>query len=33
MSRVVLRLFIVEPLESFDSNVESDLDALNIRGN
>jgi len=28
----MLRLFIVEPLESFDSNVESDLDVSNIRG-
>jgi hypothetical protein len=28
---LVLRLFIVEPLESFDSIVESDLDAMNIR--
>jgi hypothetical protein len=29
-SRVVLRLFIIEPLESFDANVESDLDVSNI---
>jgi hypothetical protein len=28
----MLRLFIVEPLESFDSCVESDLDVSNIRG-
>jgi hypothetical protein len=28
----MLRLFIFEPLESFDANVESDLDVLNIRG-
>ncbi|HET8780457.1 MAG TPA: hypothetical protein VFM66_10310, partial [Agromyces sp.] len=27
----VLRLFIFEPLESFDHDVESDLDVLNIR--
>ena len=27
----VLRLFIFEPLESFDSCVESDVDVLNIR--
>jgi hypothetical protein len=30
-SRVVLRLFIFEPLEIFDVNVESDLDVMNIR--
>jgi hypothetical protein len=27
----MLRLFIFEPLESFDTHVESDLDVLNIR--
>ncbi|GLK29184.1 hypothetical protein GCM10017608_31200 [Agromyces luteolus] len=30
-SRVVLRLFIIEPLENFDHNVESDLDVMRIR--
>ena len=28
---MVLRLFIFEPLESFDVYVESDVDVLNIR--
>jgi hypothetical protein len=28
---MVLRLFIIEPLESFDARVESDLDVSNIR--
>ncbi|WP_353813354.1 hypothetical protein [Agromyces sp. SYSU T00266] len=28
---MVLRLFIIEPLENFDDNVESDLDVMNIR--
>ncbi|MRX44594.1 hypothetical protein [Agromyces kandeliae] len=28
---MVLRLFIIEPLENFDHNVESDLDVTNIR--
>ncbi len=30
-SRVVLRLFIIEPLESFGLCAESDLDVLSIR--
>ncbi|MFB9957766.1 hypothetical protein [Agromyces bracchium] len=28
---MVLRLFIIEPLENFDNNVESDLDVMRIR--
>ncbi|MFC9919938.1 hypothetical protein [Agromyces binzhouensis] len=27
----MLRLFIIEPLENFDVNVESDVDVMNIR--
>jgi len=27
----MLRLFIIEPLENFDDNVESDVDEMNIR--
>ncbi|MUN07833.1 hypothetical protein GLX25_12000 [Agromyces luteolus] len=27
----MLRLFIIEPLENFDHNVESDLDVMRIR--